>query len=569
MRRGVFGLALAGAVQLAVLASGAAAYVAEGPVFPQLGGAAATLARQTELGPVALALQRALGALDRSTVNAAHDADGILAFYEERRFLPVWVTPDGLTARAIAIVARLAEADLDGLDPAAYATPALNFGAGATAEAIAAADLRLTRAVAAYIREAYAGRLDPRTVSPNIDIRPHLPDTHAALADVATALSPVGALESYNPTHAGYLALRDELLRLRVEARAEAQIRIVVPAGPTLRPGDVDERVTLLRARLELSAPSEKPAIYDDNLVSAVRAFQTTAGLVVDGIVGPSTLNALNGPDVDPVSEVIANMERWRWMPGDLGPYYVQVNVPEFMVRIIDNGEPVHETRVVVGQPANQTPIFSDRIEHIIVNPYWNVPASIAANELLPLIRRDPGYFVRNGFDVMYNPGGRSYAVDPFRVNWARVEPGQVAFRQRPGHANALGQIKFMFPNAHNVYLHDTPAKDLFRRDARAFSHGCVRVMNPIEFANALLSKEPDWNAERLPELFGDTERQVNLARSIPVHITYFTAIVTEGILVFRPDIYGHSAAVIQALHLAGADLVAAAAPGTAADLGP
>lgn len=572
MRRSLIGLALGSTVLVAVNATGAAAYYAESETFTVRAAGAASVVRQGELGTLELAIRGVLDGIDVSGRNLQYDVTGVVAFYQERSFAPLWITDGVFTDAAEAVIARIAGAAADGLDPASYRLPAADFGMAGnpTPAQIATAEVQLSIAVAAYARDAYAGRLDPRALDENLDITPHLPDIVAALVTVGGAVDPAAALESFNPTHAGYLALREQLALLRA---AEPVERITVPTGPTLRPGTVDERVPLLRVRLEVPAPTEpdaNPSVYDETLVAAVRSFQTQAGLIVDGVLGPNTLNALNGPNVDPVAEIIANMERWRWMPRDLGSFYVLVNVPEYMVRIIDNGEVAHETRVVVGTVAHETPIFFDEIETIAVNPYWNVPASIANNELLPQIRSDPGYFVRNGFDIWVRVDGRTYNVEPNQVNWYAVEPGQVSFRQRPGPANALGQIKFLFPNSHNVYLHDTPSRSLFQRDARAFSHGCIRVMNPMEFGDALLAHQAGLTGQDIRALIGAAEQQVSVPTHIPVYIAYFTATVDNGELHLRQDIYGHSARVRAALNL-GTDAVAVAdaAPGVGVDLGP
>lgn len=572
MSRVAVRVAFGGLLLASVGVTGAAGYYAEGAAFDLRGAGAAALTRQMNFGEFELAIIAALDAVETTNEGVGFDLREVKTFYAERGFAPAWVINGLFTEDARALIARVAAADTDGLDPRAYSLPAPNFGTvGRPSLAqIAAAEIQMSLAVAAYVREAYAGRLDPRALSENLDIDVHLPDTTRALVAILSADDPVRVLESYNPRHPGYLALRQELAILRA---SEPEERIVLPAGPTLRPGEVDERVPLLRARLDVTAPTEadaNPSLYDQALVAAVRSFQSQVGLTVDGIIGPNTLGALNGPDVDPVAEVIANMERWRWVPRDLGAFHVMVNVPEFMVRIVDQGRVAHETRVVVGQVGHETPIFSDEIEIIAVNPYWNVPESIANNELLPQIRSDPNYFVRNEFDIWVHVEGQTYEVTPYQVNWWAVQPGMVTFRQRPGPANALGQIKFLFPNSHNVYLHDTPSKNLFQRDARAFSHGCIRVMNPLEFGDALLAHQPNLSGADIRALIGDAEEQVNLPVHIPVHITYFTAVVQNGELVFKPDIYGHSALVRDALNLGGGPVVTATAePDAMADLGP
>jgi murein L,D-transpeptidase YcbB/YkuD len=540
---------LGGALIAMAPANVADAYFLGDPNFAARAGAA-SVTLQTELGPVELAIRAQLEELVGEGALGERDVAGVIAFYEARSYQPAWTADGSLTPTAIDLIDRLAMADTDGLDPSTYLTPSVRFGAGAAPStgAVAGADIQMSLALAAYTREAYAGRIDPRTISRDIDLEPHYPDTVAALAAIATGADPVGILEGYNPPHAGYQDLRTELARLRTMEPVDL---VVVPGGPTLRLGDEDERVAILRTRLELTAPEEGAHIFDEALAEAVRAFQANAGLVTDGIVGPNTLGALNGPSINPEAEIIANMERWRWAPRDFGGYYVNVNVPEFMVRIYDDGIAFHETRVVVGQRSHQTPIFSDEIEHLVVNPFWYVPASIVADEMMPIMRSDPSYFNRNNFDVFVNWQGRVQQVNPTQVDWSRLSASQVSMRQRPGPGNALGRIKFMFPNGHAVYLHDTPSKSLFQRDVRAYSHGCVRVMDPMDFADALLSQNADWNADRLSTLFGNQERQVDLDQHVPVHITYFTAVVDEsGTVQFKNDIYGYSAAVREALGL-------------------
>jgi murein L,D-transpeptidase YcbB/YkuD len=554
MRVRALGAVLGGGLIVAVNVSGAEAYFADGPDFELRGGAAAVTA-QAELGPVELAIRDQLAELTGDTPLLQRDAEGVIAFYEARGYQAAWTADGSLTDTAVAIIGRLATADTDGLDPSAYDTPDLDFASNgpATPAEIAAADIELSVAVAAYTREAYAGRIDPRTVgqdgTDDIDIRPHYPDTAAALRSIVTADDAVATLVGFNPTHAGYLALRNALAEARAQ---ETEARVVVPDGPTLRLGDADPRVAILRARLDLPvAQGEDANLFDDAVESAVRDFQSNAGLVTDGIVGPHTIGALNGPNVDPVAEIIANMERWRWMPRDLGNYYVMVNIPEFMVRIVADGEVFHETRVIVGQTTHRTPVFSDEIEKIAVNPYWYVPASIIAAEMMPILRSDPGYFVRNGYDVFLSYQGGAQLVNPYQVAWGQVSASRVSMRQRPGTGNALGQIKFLFPNSHAVYLHDTPSKSLFQSDVRAYSHGCVRVMNPMDFAEALLSRDPNLGVAQLRALFGDQERQVPLDQHIPIHITYFTAMVDDsGQVQFKNDIYGYSAVIRERLGL-------------------
>ncbi len=292
------------------------------------------------------------------------------------------------------------------------------------------------------------------------------------------------------------------------------------------------------------------PKLYDELVDAAVKAFQESAGLKPDGIIGPATLGRLNAAADNHIDTILVNMERWRWMPEHLGDFYVRVNIPNFNLDIYKNGKVFYTTRIVVGQPAKQTPIFSDEIEYVDVNPVWNVPESIAVKEMLPDIQADPGKAL-NGYQVFANIGGRFRAVDPWTVDWRNVDMRKIQIKQPPGEKNALGSIKFMFPNPYAVYLHDTPSKGLFQKDYRAFSHGCMRVMNPWDFAASLLTYDPNVSAEGLKKLVGGPERQINLTRHIPVHITYFTAWVDDsGKLQLRADIYHHDAEMEKAFGL-------------------
>ena len=303
-------------------------------------------------------------------------------------------------------------------------------------------------------------------------------------------------------------------------------------------------------AATEQPAKPFDPEVFDDSVDAAVKAFQESAGLKPDGIVGPATLGRLNAAADSHVDTILVNMERWRWMPEDLGKFYVRVNVPNFNLDIYKDGKVIYTTRIVDGQPTKQTPIFSDQIEYVIVNPVWNVPASIAVKEMLPQIQANPGKAL-NGYQVFANIGGRFRAVDPWTIDWHNVDMRRIQIKQPPGEKNALGSIKFMFPNPFAVYLHDTPSKSLFQRDYRALSHGCMRVMNPWDFAASLLTYDPNVSAAGLKKLVGGPQTQVNLTQPIPVHITYFTAWVDDsGKLQLRADIYHHDAEMEKAFGL-------------------
>ena len=540
------------------------------------------------------------------------DVGALNAFYRAQSYEPSWILDGKLTERALAVIARIKAADTDGLDPSVYHLPHVQIGVAmaATPEALAHAEVMLSQAVVDYVHDAHSGRLDPADISQNFDYKPHIADPVVALNKISMADDAAKVLASYNPQHPEFQALREKL----AEARAnQNSLPPIVPAGSNLKLGMKDPRVVVLRERLKIAPPAPPPApadtpmaaapadqpaaaadgaavvtpvsatadapdamqpeakpavdktvvaateapakpfdpeVFDDSVDAAVKAFQESAGLRPDGIVGPATLGRLNAAADDHVDTILVNMERWRWMPENLGDFYVRVNIPNFNLDIYKNGKIFYTTRIVVGQPTKQTPIFSDEIEHVIVNPVWNVPASIAVKEMLPQIQANPGKAL-NGYQVFANIGGRFRAVDPWTVDWRNVDMRRIQIKQPPGERNALGSIKFMFPNPFAVYLHDTPSKSLFQRDYRAFSHGCMRVMNPWDFAAALLTHDPKVSAASLKKLVGGPQTQVNLTQNIPVHITYFTAWVDDsGKLQLRSDVYGHDARMEKAFGL-------------------
>ncbi|MDQ0348444.1 L,D-transpeptidase family protein [Ancylobacter vacuolatus] len=483
------------------------------------------------------------------------DREALTAYYTARNFQPAFTGEGGLAPIGQVALDTFAVAGAEGLDPADYAVPPL--AANADAAQLAETEMRLAATTLLYARHVQSGRFDPKTLSKDVDPSPTVPDSAAVLARVADARDPQdarAALASFAPQYDQYRLLKEQLAQL--QAQGQVVSHAPIPPGPSLRPGESDPRVPLLRARLGVGVDAgaqEGDEFYDDRLVEAVRAFQRLAGQSVDGIVGRGTLAALNDAGADPIPDIIANMERWRWLPHEVAPAYVMVNIPEFMVRIVVDGSPVHETRVVVGKPETQTPILSESMQYAVFNPSWHVPPSIIRNEMLPKLRADPYALVRQGIDVVRN--GR--VIDPGTVDWRRAGTQGYSFRQEPGERNALGRMKFMFPNKHSVYLHDTPSRALFARDRRAFSHGCVRVHEPMEFAEALFAlgrPGEGWSQQRLSRLLGGDEKSLPLKNKFPVHLVYFTSFVDgNGRLVTREDLYGTNAATKSALGIGGA----------------
>ena len=452
-----------------------------------------------------------------------HAADTIAAFYGARAYEPVWSAEPG---RLRELLTQLAGAESHGLRPPDYHFDWLSGRvAASTGDDAAAAELEAVASDAFLLYALHLGRgkvREERIAGWHID-RPEL-DLNARLLTAASS-DPASALAPLLPRHPGYDRLRQELVRYQTIAGAGGWPRI--GGGPTLRLGDSGSRVATLRHRLaatgELVATAESD-VFDDATAVAVRAFQSRHGLDQDGAVGPQTRAALDVAASARVEQLRVNLERWRWLEADLGDRYVLVNVAGFHAGLYDGDRLTLGMRAIVGKPYRRTPIFSDEIRYLVFSPYWNIPSSIARQEIRPKGRR---YMERNHIEVV--SGGR--------------------LRQRPGPGNALGRVKFMFPNRFNVYLHDTPARELFDRTSRSFSHGCIRLEKPLELARFLLDGQ-GWTREEIEQATDrSTPKTVPLERRVPVHILYWTAWVDEGgTLQFRRDIYDRDRAVTRAL---------------------
>lgn len=470
-------------------------------------------------------------------------------FYGARHFEPLWLTKaaDGsiaFSANAEKIIDVFKASELEGFRPSDYLTADLDVAAAGTDPAkLAALETAFSSAAIRYAQDAFGGRIAPTRVNETWTITPKRINEAEMLVKLADSSEPGNILLALSPTQPEFLGLKAALAKFYDGAVMDAAITI--PEGKLLRPGMQDERVTLLRQRLDVPEPDIPETAgatatvdldYDEPLVAAVQAYQENLGLNADGVIGPATIAALNGGAATTKEDIVANMERWRWEPNEYGDFQVTVNIPEFRLWIMNKDAVHYTTRVVVGTPKHQTALFNDEIEHIVVNPYWNVPASIATNEIRPNLLANPGYLQSQNMEMLY--GGK--VVNASAVDWTQTNINKFHIRQRPGAGNALGRIKFLFPNQHDIYLHDTPSKSLFSRSFRAYSHGCVRVENPMDFADALLKLEPNMNATALEAMFGDTERWVNLKTHIPVHISYFTLRVdADGSIRSYGDVYG------------------------------
>lgn len=489
-------------------------------------------------------------------------AAALETFYATRGWRPLWVAERGVTPKGEALVAALADAHLDGLVPEQYDLAAIRPLLGARdTERLAALELRLSRAYLSLVEDLGEGLLPPE-VGEAEKLAPRQPvDLAAALRRAAYTADVAALVASYRPASEPYQRLRGALAVHRSIAVEGGWSRI--PEGTSLKEGMHDPRTPLLRERLRLwgdvpAAPTAAPeafgdpTLYDAQLASGVRRMQERHGLEPDGVVGPRTLAVLNVPVERRIAQILANLERLRWMPDALGRRHILVNQAAFTLDFFEDGESIRNMRVVVGKPKHRTPIFSDEMTYLVVNPYWNVPRSIARNELLPKIKQDVSYLVNNDYQMLSGWGNDAAVIDPWSVDWSQVSRNSFGYRirQNPGGGNALGRIKFMLPNRHNIYLHDTPAKSLFNRASRAYSHGCIRLHDPMGMAQTVLETTPGWSRARVEQTIASGQRRiVSLAEPIPVHITYITSWVDpDGTIHFRDDIYGRDASIIRAL---------------------
>ena len=503
-------------------------------------------------------LQKAYYAAKPDT-RAYTQAQKLYFFYGARGFEPLWINASAngkvaFSPNAAKIIDVFKGAQLEGLRPADYLTADLDPAAAGTDPAkLADLETAFSAAALRYAQDSYGGRVNPTDVSKLLTIKPKRLDAADTLTKLADSDDPAKLLLALDPPHKEFQLLKTALAKFYDDDAVKTET-ITIPDGKTLKLGMKDERVPTLRERLSVPAPeipegaadAKVDTTYDKPLVEAVKAFQDSLGLTADGVLGPATVAALNGGNAVSKDDIIANMERWRWEPNDFGDFHVEVNIPEFTVWIMKDGQSVHSTRVVVGRPTNQTPVFSDEIEDIVVNPYWNVPPSIATNEIKPHLISNPGYLASQNMEMLSG----SRVIDASAIDWTSTNINNYHIRQKPGGANALGQIKFLFPNDQDVYLHDTPSKSLFARSYRAYSHGCVRVQNPMDFAGALVETNPNITQASLKAMFGDKEKWVQLKNHIPVHLMYFTLRVDDdGTIRSYGDVYGHNKKLIELLN--------------------
>ena len=496
--------------------------------------------------PVADKLRDMLGGKSLRYFDRKAERSAVEKFYTARDFAPLWTQSGALTDSGKGVIARLKDAASDGLNAADYPVP--DFTAATTPDALADAELRLTASMLDYARQAQTGRMHYSQVSGDISYPEHPIDASEVLANVTTAKDASAALDGYNPPQKLYKELKAKLAELRgvgdgpVVQIADGPALKFTPARGKKQPAVEmeDARVPQLRAKLGIPENADDTH-YDAKVAEAVRKFQEGADLKGTGILDDRTVKAINSPKRDrQIDTVIVNMERWRWLPRDLGApaigdAYVILNIPDYTLKVMQHGAQVWTTKVVTGQPGvHATPLLTETMKFITVNPTWNVPPSIIYNEYLPALQQDPTVLTRMGLKL------------------DRARDGSIHISQPPGEANALGRIRFNFPNKFLVYQHDTPNKELFAKEDRAFSHGCMRVQNPDQYAAVLLgitAPNEHYTPDKIRSMYGHSEVDLKFPTPIPVNITYQTAFVDDaGKLQFRKDVYGRDATMLALL---------------------
>ena len=432
----------------------------------------------------------------------------------------------------------------------------IRAASGTDAGRLAGLELLSTDAFLLYGGHLLTGRVSPTDLEPSWNVEGRRGDLVSVLREAARTGAVAEALQSLRPPQSEYAHLKTALQRYRRLAASGGWP--AVPDGESLKRGAHGPRVDSLRRRLARTddLPAVRSAALDSfgvALETAVVTFQERHGLEADGVVGPATRAALNVSADARAEQVAVNLERWRWLPQSLGRRHVLVNIAAFRLRVVEEGEDVLRMRAIIGRPYRQTPVFSGAISYLVLNPYWHVPHSIATKDKLPEIKKDPDYLARQQFEVLRGWGADAQPIDPSTIDWSRLSASNFPYRlrQRPGPLNALGQVKFMFPNRHSVYLHDTPTRGLFARAERSFSSGCVRVEKPIELAEYLLANQTQWAADRIQTALNTSaaERSVFLPEPVPVHLQYWTAWAdADGTVHFRADVYQRDDAVYRAL---------------------
>ncbi len=526
-------------------------------------------------GPVAAQIAAALGAYRAPARASSVDygaAAALRSVYAQRGNAPLWSRDGRATPQALALVHTLQQADTYGLEPSDYAGIAIARRMSARPDAAGADgarwgrfDVQLSGATLRFISDLHYGRVKPSAAGFNLEVMHDSLDLAAALAGLATAHDVVQDLARVEPPFHHYALLKDALAKY-LDLAHQPDLKHLPPVGASLKPGDRYAGAAPLRRLLiavgDLPRGAAAAPGVDDRftpeLSDAVRTFQQRHGMLADGVLGKRTFAALTTPFARRVRQIDLTLERWRWLPPFATPPII-VNIPQFRLFAFrtteDRSADILQMDVIVGKtyPRMQTPVFESNMRYVVFRPYWDVPPSILRTEMLPKIRENPGYLAAQRLQIVNGPGDDSPEVAPSPAAIEALAAGRLRVRQMPGEDNALGLVKFMFPNTYNVYLHSTPAHRLFKESVRTFSHGCIRVSDPLALAAYVMRDQPgDWTREKIDAaMTGDKTVRVNLQRPITVLILYGTALATEaGPILFFDDIYGYDRKLEQRLGL-------------------
>jgi murein L,D-transpeptidase YcbB/YkuD len=483
------------------------------------------------------------------------------SFYKGRDYQPAWIQ-GGHVMHAEPLVMAVEDAYGDGLTPDYYhlglirsLVDKVKKGPSPDPARLADLDILLTDTFLTLGCHLSAGCVNPVTIEAEWFAKRGTVDVSSVLEQALRKKEIREALMRLRPVQASYERLRQVLARHReLSLRGEWQ---QVSGGPLLKEGSLSGRVTELRKRLSFSGDlaagvAREGDLLDEELKQSLIIFQKRHGLKADGVLGPATVTALNVPLRQRIRQIELNLERLRWILGNVEQRTIVVNIANFQLDVMENGKSILSMKVVVGKPYWRTPVFTAKMTYVVINPPWNVPDRIGRREVLKKIKNDPHYLAEQNIKVLRGWGSLEEEIDPETIDWSEITPKNLAyhFRQEPGPLNPLGRLKFMFPNTFDVYLHDTPAKRLFSENVRAFSHGCTRIEKPTELGEYVLRDNPGWTRERLlTEIAEGTEKKVVLSRPLNVHFLYLTAWVDEGgTLQFRDDIYGRDKGLDEAL---------------------
>jgi murein L,D-transpeptidase YcbB/YkuD len=495
-----------------------------------------------------------------------HSSVALPLFYTRRIFREAWISDGALKPVVPELVEAIHKADLEGLDPQDYHLNSINLllekikqsqekSKSLDPSMLADLDLLLTDAFLIYGSHLLSGRVNPEKIDSEWIANRRGTDMALILENALESNEVAKTLNKLIPPQPGYWALRELLSQYREIAQKEGWDKI--PEGPKMQRGDRSERVRALRNRLiatgELSLGEESiDNLFDNELEEAVRRFQHRNCLEADGIVGAATMATLNVPVEDRIEQIRVNMERWRWLPEDLGHRHIIVNIAGFKLDVFENGQSVMPMRVVVGTKYRRTPVFSAKMTYLVLCPYWHIPPKIAVQDKLPLIQKDVSYLKQHKIKILQGWGAETREIDPNDIDWLSISSGNFDFRLRqdPGPLNALGRVKFMFPNRFDVYLHDTPSRELFAKSARTFSSGCIRIEKPVELAEYLLRNDPNWTLENiLNAIKANREQTIIIPEPIDVHLLYWTTWVDDdGSVHFCKDIYKRDERLSKAL---------------------